>query len=171
MRRVLYTLLGTLLFACGPWAQGQSHVVSSEKLEKLRSVYLKIKAPDEASGKLHELFAKAAEKRGLLLVDDPHKAASVIDVTLKQKSGEGTIYADLIAATLVSRNGSSSTVYSCKLVEDGKRFSTITKKNGATGTDIWGHQRGCVCRRGGRSKILGPGCNRQERNQRGWVSA
>ena len=143
MRKTHCTWIAFLFTVCVPVLQGQSHVVSSEKLEKLRSVYLKIKAPEEASGKLHEFFAKAAEKRGLLLVDDPHKAASVIDVTLKQKSGEGTIYADLIAATLVLRDGSSSMVYSCKLVEDGKRFSTITKKNGATAL-ISGATKGAV---------------------------
>jgi len=133
MRRAQCTWIVFLFSVCVPFAQGQSHVVSSEKLEKLRSVYLKIKAPEEAAGKLHESFAKAAEKQGLLLVDDPHKAASVIDVTLKQKSGENPIYADLIAATLVSRDGGPTTVYTCKLVEDGTRFSTITKKKGVTG--------------------------------------
>lgn len=132
MRRAQCTWIAFLFFVCVTSAQGQSHVVSSEKLEKLRSVYLKIKGPEEASGKLREFFAKSAEKRGLLLADDPHKAASVIDVTLKQKSGENTLYADLIVATLALRDGVSSTVYSCKSVEDGKGFSTITKKNGTT---------------------------------------
>src|SRR4029077_186458 len=119
--------------ACGPLTQGQSHVVGSEKFDKLRSVYLKIKGPEEASSKLRESFAKTAARRELLLADDPHKAASVIDITLKQKNGESTLYADLIAATLALRDGTSSTVYSCKLVEDGKGFSTVTKKKGKTG--------------------------------------
>lgn len=143
MRKAHRAWIALLFSVCVPFVQGQSHVVSSEKLEKLRSVYLKIKAPEESAGKLHESFVKAAEKRGLLLVGDPHKAASVIDVTLKQKSGEGQIYADLIAATLVLRNGGSSTVYSCKLVEDGKGFSTITKKKGVTRL-ISGDTKGAV---------------------------
>jgi hypothetical protein len=135
--------IAIFLSACAPFAQEQSHVVGSEKFDKLRSVYIKIKGPEEASGKLRESFSKTAARRELLLADDPHKAASVIDVTLKQKSGESTLYADLIAATLAVRDGDTSTVYSCKLVEDGKGFSTITKNKGKTGL-IPGATKGTV---------------------------
>jgi hypothetical protein len=132
MRRVLYTLLGTLLFACGPWAQEQSHVVSSEKVEKRRTIYVKINGPQEAAAQLRGSFAEAAEEKGLLLAEDPHKAGTKVDVTIKEQNAEGTLYAELISATLTSRDGKSATVYSCKSVGDGKGYSTITKKTGKT---------------------------------------
>jgi len=133
MRTARCTWIAILLSACGPLAEGQSHVVGSEKFDKLRSVYLKIKGPEEISKQLRDSFTQVAAKQELLLADDPHKAGSVIDITLKQKSGESTLYIELIAANLALRDGTSSTMYSCKLLEDGKGFSSVTKKKGKTG--------------------------------------
>jgi hypothetical protein len=108
-------------------------VVNSEKNEKRRTVYLKIKGPEESAARLRTFFVKTAEESGLLLNDDRHKAGSTIELTIQEKDVEGELYADLISATLHSHDGKSATVYSCKLVEDGKGFSTITKKKGKTG--------------------------------------
>ena len=131
MKRARCSLIATLLFVCA-WAQGQSHVVSSEKLEKRRTIYLKINGPEEAATQLRKFFAKAADEKNLLLAEDPHKAGVKIDVTIKEHDAEGTLYAELISATLTTREGKSATVYSCKSVGDGKGYSTITKKKGKT---------------------------------------
>jgi len=132
MRRVLCSSLGTLLLTCGFWARGQSHVVSSEEVTKSRTVYLKISGPEEAAAQLRGSFAEVAEEKDLLLSEDPHKAGTKIDITIKEKNAEGPLYAELISATLTSRDGKSATVYSCKSVVDGKGYSTITKKMGET---------------------------------------
>jgi hypothetical protein len=130
--RRIHTLLGTLLFACGPWAHGQSHIVSAEKVSKSRTIYLKINGPEETAILLRGFFAELAEEKDLLLAEDPHKAGNKIEITIKEHDGEGTLYAELISATLIFREGKSATVYSCKSVGDGKGYSTITKKKGKT---------------------------------------
>ena len=93
---------------------------------------MKINGPQEAAAQLRGSFAEAAEEKDLLLADDPHKAGTKIDVTIKEQNAEGTLYAELISATLTSRDGKSATVYSCKSVGEGKGYSTITKKEGKT---------------------------------------
>ncbi|HET8888046.1 MAG TPA: hypothetical protein VFQ41_04015 [Candidatus Angelobacter sp.] len=66
------------------------------------------------------------------MTEDPRKAGTKIDVTIKEHDAEGTLYAELISATLASREGKSVTVYSCRSVGDGKGYSTITKQQGKT---------------------------------------
>jgi hypothetical protein len=126
------TWIAFLFSVCVPFVQGQSHVVSSEKVEKRRTIYLKISGPQDAATQLRGFFAEAAEEKDLLLVEDPRKAGTKIDVTIKERDAEGILYAELISATLTSREGKSVTVYSCKSVGDGKGYSTITKKQGKT---------------------------------------
>jgi len=132
MKRARCSLIATLLFVCCLWAQEQSHVVSSEKLQKRRTIYLKINGPEESAARLRGFFAEVAEEKSLLLAEDPHKAGAKIDVTIKEHDAEGTLYAELISATLTTREGKSATVYSCKSVADGKGYSTITKTQGKT---------------------------------------
>ena len=93
---------------------------------------MKINGPEEAAVQLRAFFAELAEEKNLLMAEDPHKAGNKIDITIKERDGEGTLYAELISATVISREGKSATVYSCKSVGDGKGYSTITKKKGKT---------------------------------------
>jgi hypothetical protein len=133
MRRASHIWIAIVLFTCALCAQGQSHVADSEKNQKRRTIYLKIKGPEESAAQMRTAFEKAVAEKDLLLADDRHKASSSIEITLQEKTAEGTLYADLISATRVARDGKTATVYSCKLVEDGKGYSTITKKKGKTG--------------------------------------
>jgi hypothetical protein len=93
---------------------------------------VKINGPEEAAAQLRAFFAELAEEKNLLMAEDPHKAGNKIDITIKEQDGEGTLYAELISATVISREGKSAIVYSCKSVGDGKGYSTITKKKGKT---------------------------------------
>lgn len=127
-----WCICGTLLFACCLFAQERSHLANPEKIQKLRTVYLKMKGPESSVAQLRTFFEKVAAKNDFVLANDPHNAGSTIDITIKEKNEEGTLFAELISATLTSREGKSALVYTCKAVTDGKSFSTITKKKGQT---------------------------------------
>lgn len=126
MRTAWCTLIVGLVFAC-PVTRGQV------RPQKSRAIYVKIKGPERSATKLRASLADAALEKDLTLVDNRHEAASEVKITIKERSTEKPLYAELISATLVSRDGKSMTVYSCKKVTDGKGYSTITRKSGKTG--------------------------------------
>jgi len=132
VRKVCGTLLTTCLVACCSMAQDRSHVVMSEKMQKLRTIYLKIKGPEDAATTLRASFAEAVAGKDMFLADDPHKAGSKVDVNIKEHNLDRPFYAELTSATLTGRDGKSTTVFSCNKVTDGKGYSTITKKAGAS---------------------------------------
>jgi hypothetical protein len=116
------TIAVFLLAASGAQAQVQP--------EKRRSVYLKIKGPEDSAAKLRAVFAEAASKTDLFLADDPRRAGSQVSVTLEERKLEKPLYAEVVAATLFSREGKSFPVYACRKVTDGGGYSTITTKSG-----------------------------------------
>jgi len=132
MRRVCGTLIATCLVACCSMAQDRSHVVMSEKMQKLRTIYLKIKGPEEAATKLRASFAEAVAGKDMFLADDPHQAGSKVDVTIKERNLDRPFYAELTSATLIGHDGKSTMVSSCNNVTDGKGYSAITKKAGTS---------------------------------------
>ena len=132
MRRFYCTVMATFLVTCCSIAQGQSRLAMSEKNQKLRTIYLKIKGPEDAATKLRASFAEAAADKDMFLADDPHQASSKVDVTIKERKVEKEFYAEVVSATLVARDGKSATVSTCNKVTDGKGYSTITKKTGST---------------------------------------
>lgn len=123
MKAVCYLMAAALLLA---WSGAQAQV----RPEKDRSVYLKIKGPEESAAKLRVVFAEAASKNDLFLADDPHRAGSRVSVTIEERKVEKPLYAEVAAATLFSRDGKSFPVYSCRKVTDGGGYSTITTKSG-----------------------------------------
>ena len=126
MRRVYCISIAGLVLAC-PVMQGQV------RPQKNRAIYVKIKGPEQSAAKLRASFADAALDKDFVVVDDRHDAGSEVNIIIKERSTEKTLYAELISATLVSRGGKPVTVYSCKKVTDGKGYSTITRKSGRTG--------------------------------------
>lgn len=132
MRSVCGTLIAICLVACCSMAQDRSHVVMSEKTQKLRTIYLKIRGPEEAATKLRASFAEAVAGKDLFLADDPHQAGSKVDVTIKERNLERPFYAELTSATLMARDGKSTAVSSCNKVTDGKGYSAITTKAGTS---------------------------------------
>jgi len=121
-----YTLVALSLVCFGAPAQAQP--------EKSRSIYLKIKGPEESVAKLRAMFKDVALKKELFIAEDPHNASSQVSVTIVQERQlEKPFYAEVVAATPVSREGDSSPAYSCKKVTDGSGYSTITTKSGKVG--------------------------------------
>jgi hypothetical protein len=113
-------ILVAMFFCAGASAQPQ----------KGRSVYLKIKGPEETAASMRAMFAEVASDNNLFLTDDPHRAGSQVTITIQEHKMEKPLYAEVVVAALVSRDGKSFPVYSCKRVTDGGGYSTITTKSG-----------------------------------------
>jgi hypothetical protein len=97
------------------------------KPEKRRSIYLTIKGPEAAAAKLRALFEEAALNKDLFIADDPHQAGSKVKITISdEREVAKHFYAELVTATLLPREGQSSTVSFCKQVTDGAGFTTLT---------------------------------------------
>lgn len=123
MKAVFYISVTTLFFCLGVHAQRAP--------EKGRSIYVNIKGPEESAAKLRTMFGDVALRNELFVAEDPHRAASKVNVSiLQERTVERPLYAEVVAASLVSREGKSFPVYSCKRVTDGGGYATITTKSG-----------------------------------------
>ena len=97
------------------------------KPEKRRSIYLTIKGPEGPAAKMRALFEEEALNKELFIAEDPHQAGSKVKISISDEHKvEKPLYAELLAATLVPRDGQASTVSFCKQVTDGAGYSTIT---------------------------------------------
>jgi hypothetical protein len=76
---------------------------------------------------MRALFEEEALNKELFIAADPHQAGSKVKISIsEERKVEKPLYAELLAATLVPREGQSSTVSFCKQVTDGAGYSTIT---------------------------------------------
>ena len=125
MRAAYCIAAGISLFA-GSALFGQS-AAPRTKPEKRRTIYLTIKGPEESAAKLRASFTDAALSNDLFIAEDPHRAGSKIDITIAdERKVDWPLYAELLTATLVPRQGDSSTISFCKQVSDGAGYTTVT---------------------------------------------
>src|SRR5215831_14995588 len=100
---------------------------ATTKSAKRRSIYLTIKGPEESAARLRTVFEKTALDKDLLIAEDSHQAGSRVNITISDEHKvERPLYAELLSATLVPREGQASTVSFCKQVTDGSGYSTVT---------------------------------------------
>ena len=126
MKRTYYFAAAVLLLA-GSAICGSAQAAANIKPEKRRSIYLTIKGPQQASDRMRELFEHAALDKELFIAEDPHQAGSKVKITISdERLAQKPLYAELLSATLVPRQGDASTVSFCKQVTDGMGYSTIT---------------------------------------------
>jgi hypothetical protein len=125
MRRAYFVPATILLFIAAA-VDGVTQAANI-KPEKRRSIYLTVKGPEGAAAKIRTLFEEEALKKELFIAEDPHQAGSKVKISISDEHKiEMQLYAELLAATLVPRDGQSSTITFCKQVTDGAGFSTTT---------------------------------------------
>lgn len=125
MRRAYCLPAAALLFIATAVDGGAQAAVI--KPDKRRSIYLTVKGPEAAAAKLRAQFESAALNKDLFIAEDPHQASSKVKITISdEREVTRHFYAELVMATLVPREGQTSTVSFCKQVTDGAGFTTLT---------------------------------------------